>query len=120
MKGGMSMRQKKIAIPYPWPGMKLGAELELIRRIQQAAKEEDMECVVMDNGGHLLDEDLNSTGDMVRENDLAFVLSLHFLTFKSVDAFYYCAIWNPPEIPLDSEDYGNFVDNYTMCDDYLI
>lgn len=114
------MRQNKIAIPYPWPGMKLGAELELIRRIQQAAEEENMECVVMDNSGYLLDDNLNSIGHMVQEEEIAFVLSLHFLTFKSLDAFYYCAIWNPPEIPLDSDDYGHFVDNYTMCDDYLI
>ncbi len=114
------MKQKKIAIPYPWPGMKLGAELELIKRIQHAAEEEDIECVVIDNSGHLLDDEINSTECMVREEELDFVLSMHFLTFKSLDAFYYCAIWNPPEIPLDSKDYGNFVDNYTMCDDYLI
>lgn len=110
----------RFAIPYPWPEMKMGAEYELIKRFQIAAKEENMECIVISNDGHLMNEDLQVQEARLDPETIDFVLSIHFLTYKTMDAFYYHALWNPPEIPLDSTDYHNIIDNYVMCDDFLI
>ncbi|MBR3458765.1 MAG: HAD-IA family hydrolase, partial [Selenomonadaceae bacterium] len=102
-----------------WPG-DMSAELEVLNRIKQAARECGMICVPFDNHGHLLDDQGNRTRDFVDARNLDFVISMHYDSPKYLDAYYYFTIWNPPEIPLGVSDYGSVADRYISYDDYLI
>ncbi len=102
-----------------WPG-DLSAELEVIWRIKKAAEECGLNCVPIDGCGHVLSgQRLEEIGDTIEGEDC--VISLHFDSPKTLDAFYYHTVWNPPEIPLGRGDYcTNVSANYLMYDDYLV
>lgn len=110
----------KIGIINPWPGL-LSAESEVVTRINVSAKEADIECVLLSDWGHVLDEkDQNKTDVFIDDTGLDFAITTHYLTHKALNTFYYHALWNPPEIPLNLEDYaGVIANNYLMNDDYL-
>lgn len=107
----------KFAVVFPWPGVK-NAETELISRLKIAAKEQKMECVCIDNFGTVLDDEYELTKEQVCDVD--FIISTHFETPKVKDVFYYHTLWNPPEFPLDRDNYIDLMNNYVMYDDYLI
>ncbi|WP_022755092.1 HAD-IA family hydrolase [Butyrivibrio fibrisolvens] len=102
-----------------WPGDE-SAELEVIWRIKKAAEECDLRCIPIDGSGHVLTgEKLGDIGGTIENVDSVF--SLHFDSPKTLDAFYYHTLWNPPEIPLGRGDYcTNVSANYLMYDDFLV
>lgn len=109
-----------IGIINPWPGDK-SAEAEVLTRFQRAARENDIQCVYLDNLGHILDEKQKATAKFVNPRDLSFVLTTHYETPKVLDAFHYHTLWNPPEIPMNLDYYTERVTNqYMMNDDFLI
>jgi hypothetical protein len=109
----------KFGIVFPWPGS-TNAETEIILRIKRAAQENGMECVPIDNFGHILDDALCRTSKDEIISNPDFIITTHFETPKLLDTFYYHTLWNPPEYPLN-EGYGDEVlNNYLMNDDYLI
>lgn len=111
----------KFGIINPWPG-DMSGELEAIIRIKRAAEDMGLTCVVLDNSGHILDEKCALENENIRDvSDLEFIITTQYVTPKLLDAFYYHALWNPPEIPLNLPDYcTNASMNYLMNDDFLI
>lgn len=109
-----------MGIINPWPG-DFSGESECIARINRAAKEAGIACTLLSDWGHILKEDdQKMTSDFINSDQLDFVITVQYLTPKSLDAFYYHALWNPPEIPLNLMEYNQFVtNNYLMNDDYL-
>ena len=109
-----------IGIVMPWPGLK-NAEFEVIVRIRKAARENKIDCVVIDNSGYILDEQLNRTGAFVDQKNLLFVITTHFETPKVLNTFYYHALWNPSEYPMNLDFYVQAASkHYIMNDDFLI
>ena len=109
-----------IGIVNPWPG-DMSAESEVITRMKRGASEIGARMVVVDGFGTVLDENQCKTNQFVNPDDLSFVISTHYETAKTVDAFTYHVVWNPPEIPLGLEYYAERVtDQYVMNDDFLI
>lgn len=107
-------------IVNPWPG-DMSAESEVLARVKKAADDIGLNCVMLSNFGHILDENQKQTKNFVKENDLDFIISTHYETPKIMDSFYYHTLWNPPEIPLNLEYYTERVTNqYIMNDDFLI
>lgn len=112
--------QPVIGIINPWPGDK-SAEAEVLTRMKRAAEENNIGYIMLDNFGHVLDEEQKATKQYVDSKDLSFVITTHYETPKILDAFHYHTVWNPPEIPLNLEYYTERVANqYLMNDDYLI
>lgn len=111
----------QIGVVNPWPGDK-SAESELVMRMQEAARNIGVGFTILDNFGHILDDETQKrTLDVVNPDNLDFVITTHYESHKSVDTFYYHAVWNPPEIPLNLEYYAESVtNNYISNDDYLI
>ena len=109
-----------IGIINPWPGDK-SAEAEVLTRFKRAADENDIQCIYLDNFGHILDNKQRATDKYVDAKDMSFVLTTHYETPKVLDAFHYHTLWNPPEIPMNLEYYTERVTNqYIMNDDFLI
>lgn len=107
-------------IVIPWPGAE-SAEKELLFRTKKAAEDANINCVWLDNLGHILDENQKATDEYVDAETLDCVISTHYDTYKCLDAFYYFTLWNPPDIPLIVGDYATRITaNYLMYDDYLI
>jgi hypothetical protein len=80
----------KFAIVKLWPELKT-AEDECIARIKLAAADIGVECVVINSDGVFLDE----SDRRVNQNNIDFVIHLHYDTPKSYDAFSFVALWNP-------------------------
>lgn len=110
----------RFGIINPWPG-DLSAESEVVIRTVKSADISGIEYVPLSDWGHILDEiSQKKTENFVNSRDLDFIITTHYLTHKGLDAFYYHALWNPPEIPLNLPDYTSFIsNNYLMNDDYL-
>lgn len=113
--------QYTIGIVNPWPGDK-SAEAEVLSRMKVGAEEVGLGYVMLDNFGHILEEDTQKATDKyVDPQTLQFIITTHYDTEKTIDSFYYHTLWNPPEIPLNLPDYDIRVsNNYLMNDDYLI
>lgn len=81
-----------------------------------------MECVPLSNFSQILDRKTQlATDEFADADELDFVISTHYETHKTLDQFYYHALWNPPEIPLNLSDYDTRItSNYMMNDDFLI
>lgn len=109
-----------MGVVNPWPG-DLSAESEVLTRINRSAKEAGIKCTLLSDWGHILkEEDQKKTDDLVDATQLDFVFTTHYLTPKVMDSFFYHALWNPPEIPLNLGEYNQYVtNNYLMNDDYL-
>jgi len=109
-----------IGVINPWPG-DISAELEVVERIRQAAKDSGIGFVALDDFGCILDEKQKRTDRYIKPSELDFAISTHYETHKSIDTFYYHTLWNPPEIPLNLDYYYERVtNNYIMNDDFLI
>ena len=110
-----------IGIINPWPG-DMSAESEVLKRFDKSLSDLNMECVFLDDFGHILDKDTQKrTETIVNPNDLDFAFTTHYETNKTVNTFYYHPVWNPPEIPLNLGYYYDYVtNNYMMNDDFLI
>lgn len=109
----------------PWPGIQ-NAEYELLRRfLVSVSALPDIEMDIIDDNGVLLDKETidypkNGAKTVINPKTIDFVLSLHYQTCKSVDAFWYTANWNPPEFMLRDPSYLALADNYLSSDDFLL
>jgi hypothetical protein len=104
----------------PWPG-DMSAEAEVLTRLTRGAEELGYGIKLVDGFGHLLDKHQRMTKTIVTGDDVSFVISSHYETSKTIDAFTYHTVWNPPEIPMALDYYTQRVtNNYIMNDDYLI
>lgn len=110
-----------IGVVNPWPGDQ-SAEAEVLHRMRVAADDIGLGYIMLDNFSHVLDaETQKATEEYVDPEKLEFVITTHYDSEKTADAFYYHTLWNPPEIPLNLGDYDTRVtNNYLMNDDYLI
>lgn len=113
-------KRPSFGIVNPWPG-EMSAESEVVTRIRKASLDLGLDCFALSNVGHILDENQKSTDEFIDPSQVDFVITTHYDSPKTIDAFYYHTLWNPPEIPLNLVDYpGRVTDNYLMNDDYLI
>lgn len=112
------MKNKKIGIATPWVNLK-NAEYECIERIRISAKNIGIEVILFDNYGNILDTNHNHTGEIVNQNDLELVLSLHYQTPKYLDSFYYGVLWNPPDYIIKFNSRFNSIQNCNMYDAFL-
>lgn len=109
-----------IGIANPWP-QDVSAEAEVITRLKRTAEENHVGCVLVDNFGHILNDKQEATKRFVREEDISFIITTHYECAKVLNTFYYNPLWNPPEIPLNLDDYATRVTNqFIMNDDFLI
>lgn len=124
--GGMGLRPlfrqdtPTIGIVNPWP-QDVSAEAEVITRLKRAATENGIKSVLLDSYGHILNDTQGITKDFVKDDELSFVITTHYECPKLLNIFYYNPLWNPPEIPLNLNDYTPRVTNYFLTnDDFLI
>jgi hypothetical protein len=80
----------KFAIVKLWPELKT-AEDECVARIKLAASIIGVECFEVDAEGFFLED----PDKQVSENNVDFVIHLHYDTPKNYDAFSFVALWNP-------------------------
>lgn len=109
------------AIVSPWPE-DMNAEVEVMLRLQKAAEDVGLYCIVINNDGKIVDTIARKiTEKFVRGEDLLFVISTHYGSPKSVDAFTYHTLWNPPEFSLNMPEYiSRLSGHYLINDDYLL
>lgn len=108
----------KIAIVSAWPEVK-NAEYECIERIKIAAKNNNAECIVVDNEGYIIGHNDKRTDVILYGDEVEFVIALHFVSEKLYNTYTYGAMWNPPKFLADW-DYANESIKYFSYDDYLI
>lgn len=105
--------KRKIGIIRLWPDQ-AAAEHESIERYRFACSLLGVELVELDRLGFLL----NGPRRRVTQNDVDFVISLHFETPKSYDCFSWAALWNPVDFYVDW-GFNNFVDHQFTHDGYF-
>ena len=103
----------KFAIVKLWPELKT-AEDECIARIKIAANDIGVECVEIDSDGYFLG-DLNQR---VSQENVDFVIHLHYDTPKSYDAFSFVALWNPVQF-YHEWGFSRTSRNLTTHDDFI-
>lgn len=108
----------KFAVVSAWPEVK-NAEYECIERIKISAKNNNSECIVVDNEGYIIGHNDERTGEYLNGYEVEFVIALHFVSEKIYNAYTYGAMWNPPKFLADW-DYANESIKYFTYDDYLI
>lgn len=112
--------QKTLGMIYTFPGCS-SAEKELAFRFKKAGANLGYEIVLIDNNGYILDKDTNRTEQKLKDEDVKFIISEHFIDYKILDSFYYHTLWNPPEIVLTTADsYTSWQKNIMSMDDFLI
>lgn len=108
----------KFAVVSAWPEVK-NAEYECIERIKIAAKNNNAECIVVDNEGYIIGHDDKRTDSILHGNEVEFVIALHFVSEKVYNCYTYGTMWNPPKFLADW-DYASESIKYLTYDDYLI
>jgi hypothetical protein len=106
--------KKKIGIIRLWPNQ-AAAEHESIERFRRAADILGVEIVELDRLGFLID----GPHRKVTENDVDFVISLHYETPKSYDCFSWAALWNPIDFYVEW-GVSPYLDNQFSHDGYLM
>lgn len=99
-----------------WPGVK-NAEVEVIARLKRAAQILGLSCVEISPEGERVD----SPGVKVTQEELDFVIHLHFETPKTYDIFSFVALWNPLRYYYEYREgeYRRFSQNLLSHDDFL-
>lgn len=106
------LRRRFAAIKF-WPGQK-AAEDEVIERLKIAARLLDLECLVVDPSARLI----NPPHTQLTQDDVDFVISLHFEAPKRFDIFSLVTLWNPVQFYYDW-GYRKFTRNLLTHDDFL-
>lgn len=110
----------KFGIVYSWDYKDKCAEKELIERVKYAAKELNIECILANIFGKVLDEEYNPTELLLDEViGLEFVLHTHFISSKYQDYFSIYPLWNPPAFLFHWPEYNYLIDNLRVHDDYF-
>jgi hypothetical protein len=107
------MLRRRFAVIKLWPHLKT-AEDECIARLKITAKSLGLECLEVDSFGRLLDP----PHAQLTQDDVDFVLSLHFETPKRYDIFSFVALWNPLQF-YHEWGYRRFTRNLLTHDDFL-
>ena len=103
----------KIAVVQMWPEIK-AAEDEVIVRIENTCKKIGIEVILIKTDGTLVE----SPEKQITQNDVDFVIHLHFETPKTYDAFSFVALWNPLQFYFDW-GYRKYSNNIRTHDDFL-
>jgi hypothetical protein len=96
-----------------WPDIKV-AEDEVIARIRTTATSLGLDCVVVDHLGRMVEPPYTQ----MTQDDLDFVIHLHFSTPKAYDIFSFVVLWNPVSFYHDF-GYRPMVRNLLSHDDFL-
>jgi len=107
------MLRRKFAVIKLWPELKT-AEDECIARLKGAAKLLGVECIEVDSFARLI----HPPHAQLTQEDVDFVLSLHFETPKCYDIFSFVALWNPLDFYYDW-GYRRFTSHLLTHDDFL-
>jgi len=86
--------KNSFAVVCEWPGVN-AAENETISRIKIASQKINKIVLVIDKHGNILDENLKKTTNKISNQDIDFIINLHFASPKCYDGFSYVALWNP-------------------------
>jgi len=112
-KETLTVLHRKFAVIKLWPHLKT-AEDECIARLRISAKSLGIECLVVDSFARLVDP----PNVQLTQEDVDFVLSLHFETPKQYDIFSFVALWNPVQF-FHEWGYRKFTRNLLTHDDFL-
>jgi hypothetical protein len=107
------MLRRKFAAIKLWPGVK-AAEDEVIERLKIAAQSMDLECLVVDPFARLI----QPPHTQLTQDDVDFVLSLHFERPKQFDIFSFVTLWNPLQF-YHEWGYRKFTRHLLTHDDFL-
>ena len=108
------MLRRKFAAIKLWSAK--AAEDEIIERLKIAAKLLDLECLVVDSFARLI----NPPHTQLTQDDVDFVISLHFEAPKRFDIFTLVTLWNPLLFyTLWAGTYRRFTRNLLTHDDFL-
>ncbi len=107
------MLRRRFAVIKLWPGVK-AAEDEVIERLKIAAKSLDLECLVVDPSARLI----QPPHTRLTQQDVDFVLSLHFEAPKQFDIFSFVTLWNPLQFYYEW-GYRKFTRHLLTHDDFL-
>lgn len=83
----------RFAVVKLWPELKT-AEDECIARLKTTATSLGLECFEIHADGRIIDKPSN----IIKKNDVDFVIHLHYDTPKLYDAFSFVALWNPTHL----------------------
>lgn len=89
-------RRRAFAVIRMWPDQAV-AEHENIARLRDAARLLDVRMIELDKYGHVL----GGPRRKVTDDEVDFVLHLHFETAKTYDALSIAAMWNPTQFYFD-------------------
>ncbi len=107
------MLRRRFAVIKLWPGVK-AAEDEVIERLKIAAKSLGLECLVVDPSARLI----QPPHTRLTQQDVDFVLSLHFEAPKQFDIFSFVTLWNPLQFYYEW-GYRKFTRHLLTHDDFL-
>lgn len=107
------MLRRRFAVVNLWPGVK-AAEDEVIERLKIAAKLLDVECLVVDSLARLI----HPPHTPLTQDDVDFVLNLHFTSPKPSDIFSFVTLWNPLQF-YHERDYRKSTRHLLTHDDFL-
>lgn len=113
-------KNNTISVVYTWPNSVRSGEVEFVNRLKIAAANIGYKIAVISKEGHVLDNLYRITPQTIKENDVKFNIIIHYDDFKSIDAFTYKALWNPPCITLQHNSYPYILRNIVSNDDYFI
>jgi hypothetical protein len=105
--------KKKIGIIRLWPDQ-AAAEHEIIERFRRAAAIFGIDILELDSLGFLLDGPRHP----ISQDDVDFVISLHYETPKAFDCFTWGALWNPVDFYVEW-GVSPYLDNQFSHDGYL-
>ena len=109
--------KNSFAVVCEWPGVN-AAENETIFRIKIAADKIKKTVLVIDKYGNILDENFKPTLRIIKNQDVDFIINLHFASPKCYDGFSYVALWNPIKFYHDW-GYKKYSYNLTSHHDFI-
>ena len=112
--GKLNAFKKKIGVIRLWP-KQAAAEHESIERFRRAANILGIEIIELDRLGFLLD----GPRRLVSQDDVDFVMSLHYETPKAFDCFSWGALWNPIDFYVEW-GVSPYLDNQFSHDGYFM
>lgn len=109
--------KNSFAVVCEWPNVN-AAENETISRIKIASQKINKVALVIDKYGNILDDNLKKTVKKISNQDVDFVINLHFASPKCYDGFSYVALWNPIRFYHDW-GYKKFSNNLLSHHDFI-
>lgn len=109
----LAKMKRKIGIVRLWPGH-AAAEHESIERYRFACSLIGVELLEVDRLGNLL----HGERRRITQDDVDFVISLHYETPKAYDCFSWAALWNPVDFYVDW-GFNTFADHQFSHDGYF-